>query len=61
MDGETPYSLMKYPLFLACSHAILSVLQAFVQTKTEEPLFAEFAVFSRMWLARVKGSFIHSM
>ena len=52
---------MKYPLLLASSHAIFTVLQSFVQSKIEEPLFSEFAVFSRLWLARSKGSFIDSM
>ena len=61
IDGETPYSLMKYPLLLASAHAVFSVLQAFVQSKVDEPLFSEFSVFSRLWLARSKGSCIDSM
>lgn len=55
IDGETPYSLMKYPLFLSCAHAILSVVNQLLQAKMNETPFSDLFLFSRFWFARVKG------
>lgn len=58
IDGETPYSLMKYPLFLSCAHAILSVVNQLLQAKMNETPFSDLYLFCRFWFARVKGKMI---
>lgn len=50
IDGETPYELMKHPLLLSMSRAILEDLYGFLQSHGDHN--ADVMPFVQWWLAR---------